>query len=262
MQKPFAKILVILCCLIGLPAQAEHAVNWQWNFIPPASTVMERVEHLHTHLFYMITAIVVFVFLLLCYVCIRFRRSANPTPSKTIHHVMLEVVWTVLPIIILLIVAVPSFRLLYFTDSPVENPEMTLKVVGHQWYWEYIYPDHDAIQFDSYLIKEADLKPGQLRLLEVDNPVILPVDTTIRILLTSADVIHAWAMPAFGLKKDAVPGHVNETWVRITKPGTYYGQCSELCGVGHGFMPIKVEAVSKEEYQQWLETAKKKFAAS
>lgn len=226
---------------------------WQLNFQPPASPVMEQIENFHNILLVIITIITLFVLLLLGYVCWRFRAKANPTPSKTTHNTLIEIIWTAIPVLILVLICIPSIRLLYFSDK-THTPELTLKVIGYQWYWGYVYPDNGDLAFESYLVKDADLKPDQkhMRLLEVDKEVVLPVDTDVRILLTAADVIHAWAVPALGVKKDAVPGRINETWVRITKPGIYYGQCSELCGQGHGFMPIKVRAVSKEEFADWV----------
>ncbi len=233
---------------------------WQLGFQEAASPIMEKFEHLHDFLLVIITLITIFVLGLLTYICIRFRRSVNPKPSTTAHNTTLEIIWTIIPVVILIAIAIPSVKILYYAEK-VRDPEMTLKVVGHQWYWSYEYPDHGNIKFESNIIKDEEIKPGQHRLLEVDNRVFLPVDTTIRIATTAADVLHAWAVPAFGVKKDAVPGRLNETWVRITKPGVYYGQCSELCGVGHGFMPIVVEAVSKEEFNKWVESKKKKTAS-
>jgi cytochrome c oxidase subunit 2 len=174
---------------------------------------------------------------------------------------VLEVIWTALPVVILVGIAIPSFRLLYHADV-LPQAEMTVKAVGHQWYWSYEYPDHGGFGFDSVMVPDNEIKQGQLRLLEVDNRIVLPVDTTIRIVTTSVDVLHAWAVPALGLKTDSVPGRLNEMWVKIEKPGMYYGQCSELCGNNHGFMPIQVEAVSKEQFARWIEEAKRKFASS
>ena len=232
--------------------------NWQLNMLEAASPVKEKVHDFHNLLLPIITGIVVFVTALLFYTLIRFRRSKNPVPSKTTHNVAVEVLWTIIPCLILIVIAVPSFKLLYYQDR-VAEPEMTLKVTGYQWYWGYEYPDHGGFSFLSYMIPDEEIKPGQQRLLETDNVVVLPVDTDIRILVTSADVLHSWAMPAFGVKKDAVPGRLNETWVRINKPGTYYGQCSELCGINHAYMPVQVEAVSKEEFAAWVEKAKDEF---
>lgn len=235
------------------------AKPWQMNFQDAASPVMEKIHSFHDLLFWLITIITLFVLFLLIYVIVKFNEKANPVPSKTTHNTFIEVVWTVVPIIILVVIAVPSFKLLFFMDKH-ENPDMTLKVIGKQWYWSYEYPDHGNFKFDSQMIAEADLKPGQPRLLSVDNVIVLPVDTNIRILQTADDVIHNWAMPAFGLKLDSVPGRTNENWVRITRTGDFYGQCSELCGVGHAFMPIHVKAVSKTDYAAWVATAQKKFA--
>lgn len=239
-------------------AHADYPRDWQINFQEPASPVMEELIKFHELLLWITGGIVLFVFCLLLYVVLRFNEKANPTPKTFSHNTMLEIIWTVIPCLILVVIAIPSFRILFYMHE-MEPSEITLKVVGHQWYWEYQYPDHN-IGFDSYMIKDEDLKPGQLRLLEVDNRVVLPVDTNVRVLVTAADVMHSWAVPALAIKTDSIPGRVNETWVKITKPGVYYGQCSELCGFGHGFMPIAIEAVSKEEYQSWIEKAKTRFA--
>jgi len=234
---------------------------WQMGFQPAASPTMAQINDFHNLLLVLITIITLFVLVLLLYVAVKFNEKSNPVPTKTTHNTLLEVVWTAVPILILVVIAVPSFKLLYFMDK-THNPEMTLKVIGHQWYWSYQYPDHGSFTFDSNIVADADLKKGQPRLLAVDNQVVLPVNTNIRLLLSSEDVIHNWAIPAFGVKLDTVPGRTNETWVRIDKEGDYYGQCSELCGVNHGFMPIKVKAVSKEAFTAWTVTAKKKFASS
>ena len=233
---------------------------WAWNFQPAASPVMERVHEFHHLLMIIITAVVVLVLGLLGYVMFRFNAKRNPVPSKTSHNTLLEGVWTAVPIMILVIIAIPSLKLLYFSAKP-QDAEMTLKVTGHQWYWTYAYPDQGDMTFDSIPVAAEELKPGQPRLLTVDNPVVLPVDTTIQVLVTADDVIHNWAVPSLGLKKDATPGRTNETWVRINQPGTYYGMCSELCGVNHYFMPIQIEALSKEDFAAWTEKAKEQFAS-
>jgi len=194
-------------------------------------------------------------------VIIRFNAKRNPVPSKNTHNTLLEILWTAVPIVILVIIAIPSMKLLYYSDK-TQNYDMTLKVTGHQWYWSYAYPDQGDFTFDSILVPKEDLKEGQLRLLTVDNRVVLPVDTDIQVLITSDDVIHDWAVPSLGMKVDATPGRVNERWVRIDQEGTYYGMCSELCGVNHGFMPIQVEAVSKEAFAEWVKKAKEEFASS
>lgn len=242
------------------PALAQAPQPWQLGFQEAATPVMERIDGFHDLLLVIITVIMLLVTALLVYVVVRFNEKANPVPSKTTHHTVLEVMWTVVPIMILVVIAIPSFRLLYYMDKTT-TPGMTLKVVGSQWYWSYVYPDHGRIAFDSLIIPDDQLKPGQLRLLEVDNRVVVPVDTDIRVLLTSNSVLHSWAVPAFGVKIDTVPGRMSETWMRVTKPGVYYGQCSELCGINHGFMPIAVEAVSKAEFAKWVARAKVKFKA-
>jgi len=244
----------------SLPAAAEAPdapvigapKEWGLSFQPSASPVKHDMVWFHDHLLLpVITVITVFVMLLLLFVMIRFNARANPKPSKTTHNTMLEVVWTLVPVIILVIIVVPSMKLLYKADK-TSDAEMTLNVKGYQWYWGYQYPDHGDIEFSSYLVPEKDLKPGQVRLLSTDNPVVLPVDTNIRILVTANDVIHSWAMPSLGVKMDAVPGRTNETWTRIEKEGTYFGQCSEICGINHGFMPIEIRAVSKEAFAKWV----------
>ena len=232
---------------------------WQMGFQEAASPTMSMLTDFNNLLLWIITAITIFVLILLVIVMLKFNEKANPTPSKTTHNTLLEIVWTAVPVLILVAIAVPSFRALYFADS-TKDYDMTLKIVGHQWYWSYEYPDSGNFTFDSFMVADEDLQEGDLRLLTVDNKVVLPVDTNIRLLMTSEDVIHNWAMPAFGIKLDTVPGRTNETWVRIDKEGLYHGQCSELCGVNHGFMPIQVKAVSKEAYAAWVKQAQEEFA--
>ncbi|MGA0393476.1 MAG: cytochrome c oxidase subunit II [Rhodospirillales bacterium] len=241
-------------------AHADIARPWQLGFQEPQSPVMKDVVWFHDVLLVIITLITLFVLGLLLYIAVKFNEKSNPVPSKTTHNSTLEVLWTAIPILILVGIAVPSFKLLYFQDRTTKY-EMTLKVTGHQWYWSYEYPDHGNIKFNSNMVQTADLKKGQPRLLTVDNPVYLPINTNIRLLLTASDVIHSWALPALIQKTDNVPGRINESWVHINKPGTYYGQCSELCGVNHGFMPVMVKAVTKEEFAAWVAKAKKKFAS-
>ncbi len=232
---------------------------WQiWHQLP-SSPVMDMMEWFHRLLVYIMIAICILVLALLAVVAIRYNEKKNPVPSRTSHNTVIEVIWTVVPVIILVVIAVPSFRLLYFGDH-VQNADMTLKVTGRQWYWDYEYPDHGNFTFSSIMIPEDQLKPGQRRLLEVDNRVVLPVDTNIRLLVTAGDVIHSFALPAFGLKEDGVPGRLHESWVRIDREGVYFGQCSEICGTNHGYMPIAIEAVSKERFAEWVDQAKQKFA--
>ena len=252
------------CALIGLAVGSGEAIAaqpepWQLNFQPAASPVMEQVESLHDLLLWIITLISIFVLALLVYACLRFRAARNATPSRRTHHTLLEIAWTALPVLILVVIAIPSFKLLYFMDR-VGEPEMTIKAIGHQSYWSYESPDDGNFTFDAYMIADQDLQEGQLRLLTTDNAVVLPVETDIRVLITATDVLHSWAVPAFGVKTDGVPGRVNETWLRIEEPGMYYGQCSELCGDFHAFMPIMVRAVGKEEFEAWTRQAKEQFA--
>ncbi len=221
---------------------------------------MEKMVDFHNLLLWICTIISVFVLVLLLYVAMKFNERTNPVPSKTTHNTLLEVIWTGIPVLILAAVAIPSYRLLFFADR-IENPEMTLKITGNQWYWTYEYPDTE-VSFDSIARPDdkIDVSKGEHRMLEVDNEVYIPVDTSVRLLFNATDVIHAWTIPAFGVKNDAMPGRTNESWVRATKIGKFYGQCSELCGVDHSFMPIVVNVVSKERYQAWV--ASKKQSAS
>lgn len=246
------------------PAQESavdgRAVPWQLGFQEPASPVMEQLNDLHDALNILIFAVSLFVLALLVIVCLRYNRKVNPNPSKFSHNTFIEIVWTAIPVIIFVLIAIPSLRLLYYMDK-APDADMTLKVIGHQWYWEYEYPDHGGFRFDSYMKEDGDLKPGEPRLLTVDNAIYVPVDTTVRVLISSVDVNHNWAVPAFGVKMDAIPGQVNETWFKATREGTFYGQCSELCGVRHGFMPIEVRVVSREKFEQWVNRAQNEFGA-
>ena len=257
--------------LLGFSDNSVFAQNgpqpWQMNFRPAATPVMEDIVSFHNLLLIIEVLIVLFVLGLMVYIVIKFNAKANPVPTKTTHNSFLEVMWTVIPIVILVVIAVPSMKLLYFMDkAPKDKVEMTLKVIGHQWYWSYEYPDAGNLAFDSNLIpdEEIDVSKGQIRLLEVDNRVAIPVDTTIRVIMTSDDVLHNWAIPAFGIKMDTVPGRINEAWIRVPaeKAGVYRGQCSELCGVNHGYMPIVIDAMPKQEFAKWLERAKKEFASN
>ena len=247
--------------LFSSAARAEEAQGmatpWQLGFQEAASPVMEHLARLHDGLLmWTITGITLFVLLATLYICVRFHRRNHPVSSKTTHNTLREVAWTVVPVCILVAIAIPSLRVHYFMERAPEA-EMTLKVTGRQWYWSYEYPDFGNFGFDSYMVKDEELKPGQVRLLEVDNRVVVPVDTVVRVQLTGADVIHSWAVPAFGVKKDAMPGRLNETWFKATQTGVFYGQCSELCGVGHGFMPIAVDVVSKEAFSAWVKGKQK-----
>ncbi len=240
-------------------ANAEVPRNWQLGFEPAASPVMQLIAEFHNLLLIIITLITIFVTVLLIYVMYRFSEKRNPTPSKTTHNIALEIIWTVIPALILVGIAFPSFKLLYYADR-AEDAEMTIKAIGNQWYWSYEYPDDGNFTFDAFMIADEDLQPGQKRLLETDNYVVLPINTKIRLLVTASDVLHAFALPAMGVKLDGVPGRINETWMEITREGTFYGQCAEICGAGHSYMPIAVKAVSKEAYATWVEQAKEEFA--
>lgn len=240
--------LSIGTCLASMPKP------WQIGFQPAATPVMEGIDSLHNLLLVVIFIIGIFVTGLLIYVIFRFRASKNPVPSKITHNTFIEIIWTLGPVLILIMIGIPSLKLLFFSDR-IENADITIKAIGRQWYWSYEYPD-DKINFDSIMIQDKDLQPGQLRLLEVDNRVMVPVGKAVRLIVTSEDVLHSFAIPAFGLKKDAVPGRLNETWFKTEKEGVYYGQCSELCGVKHGFMPIAIEVVSQEKYDEWVKSKK------
>ena len=252
-------LFIITSLLIATTAFANQPTDWQFGFQKAASESMRDIVSFHNNLLLpIIIAISVFVLFLMLYACVRFRASANPNPSKSTHNVTVEVLWTLIPCLILIVMAVPSFKILYKQDS-IPKADLTIKAIGYQWYWGYEYPDENLL-FDSYMIEEKDLKPDQPRLLAVDNEVVVPVGKVVKVLITANDVLHAWALPSFGVKRDAVPGRINETWFKAEKVGTYYGQCSELCGIKHAFMPIAVKVVSEEEYQEWLSEARVKFA--
>ena len=243
-------------------ALASQPAPWQMGFQEAATPLMERIDDFHDLLLILCIVISLFVLGLLGYVIFRFNERANPVPSRTTHNTMIEVLWTVIPVIILVVIAVPSFRLLYYSDV-VPKSDMTIKATGNQWYWTYQYPDHGGFEFDSNIVPDEDLKDGDPRLLAVDNRIVVPVDTVVRLQVTATDVLHAWAMPAFGVKIDAVPGRLNETWFGpVAREGVYYGQCSELCGAKHGFMPIAVEVVSRDRFDQWVTEAKQEFAGT
>ncbi len=240
-------------------AGAAQPEPWQMGFQPAVTPVMEDINSFHNLLLVIITAIAVFVLVLLLYCMIRFNARSNPVASKTTHNTFIEVIWTVVPVLILVAIAIPSFRLLYLQEE-LPEADMTIKATGYQWYWGYEYPDHGGFEFLSNMKPDADLEPGEPRLLATDTKVVVPVDTTVRVVVTAADVIHNWAMPAFGIKMDGVPGRLNETWFRANKTGIYYGQCSELCGQRHAFMPIEVHVVSQEDFAAWAEQTQAEFA--
>ena len=255
----FKKFLYSLLFILPSSVIANEPVDWQLGFQKSASKSMSDIVWFHDYMLLpIITAITVFVLFLLAYACIRFRASKNPVASTTSHNTTIEVIWTLVPCLILIVMAVPSFKVLYSQDE-IPKADVTIKAIGYQWYWGYEYPDENIV-FDSYMIEDKDLKEGQPRLLAVDNEVVVPVNKVVKVMITANDVLHAWALPSFGVKRDAVPGRINETWFKADRTGTFYGQCSELCGIKHAFMPITVNVVSEEDYNNWLEDAKVKFA--
>lgn len=238
----------------------DAAENWQLGMQDPATPMMEGIINFHNHLMFFLVAIAIFVFWLLGRCISLYSYDSNKRVDNFTHSTTLEIVWTIVPAIILMIIAIPSFALLYSMDEMLD-PAITLKVIGHQWYWSYEYSDYnhltednEGINFDSYMVADDDLEEKEFRLLEVDNRIMLPTNTHIRVLVTAADVLHSWAIPSFGIKTDACPGRLNQVALFIKRPGVFYGQCSEICGTNHGFMPIAVEAVSTEEYLVWLKS--------
>ncbi|MEK9531588.1 MAG: cytochrome c oxidase subunit II [Alphaproteobacteria bacterium] len=251
-----AFILGIVTASVAGAAQPEP---WQIGLQEPAGSIAQKATDLHNLLLIIISLISVFVLALLVYVGWRFRRDVNPTPSKTTHNTTIEILWTVIPVLILVVIAVPSFRLLYYMDE-TKNAEMVIKVTGNQWYWNYEYMD-DQIAFDSYMLSDDELQPGQPRLLSVDNPLVVPANTKIKMLVTGNDVMHSFFVPSLAVQTYAFIGRVNEVWIDVPEgEKTYYGQCNQICGVNHSFMPIVVKAMAKEEYQAWLSDAKQEFA--
>jgi cytochrome c oxidase subunit 2 len=240
-------------------AQAAEPRPWQLGFQPPATPVQARIEAFNNELTVIIGLITAFVLGLLVYTIVRFNQRRHPVPTRTSHNTVLEIMWTVVPVLILIIIAIPSFKLMYFMDR-VPDQAMTIKVTGHQWYWSYEYPDEKGLAFDSNMVQDANLKPGQPRLLTVDNPLVVPVDTNVRVQITSTDVMHLWFVPSFGVQEYAIIGRVNESWFRVEHEGTYRGQCDQLCGINHAFMPIEVKAVSKDAFEHWVVDAKKQFS--
>jgi cytochrome c oxidase subunit 2 len=241
---------------------AAERNDWQFGAVPAVTPVRDRIDSFHNEVMVIITVITLFVFGLLGYVMVRFRAKAHPVATRTTHNTLLEVVWTALPVLILVAIAIPSFKLLYYEDR-TQHADMTLKVTGHQWYWSYEYPDQGGFAFDSNMIPEEQaVKEGKERLLDVDNPVVLPVGAVVRVLITGTDVIHSWYLPAAGVQEYAVIGRTNESWMQFEKEGVYYGQCNQICGVNHPFMPIAVQVVSKADFETWAAKAKQKFAGN
>jgi cytochrome c oxidase subunit II len=233
---------------------------WQLNFQQSASPVMDNIISFHNFLLVIITLITLFVLALLVVIIVRFNARANPIPSRTTHNTLLEVAWTLVPVAILVMIAIPSFKLLFYQLN-VPQADLTVKATGKQWFWSYSYPDNGKFEFDSLMVRDQkQLRTDQPRLLGVDNEMVVPVNKTVRVQTTGAEVIHAFAVPSFGIKIDAIPGRLNETWFKATREGVYYGQCSELCGKDHAFMPIAVRVVSEQAFAAWVEEAKQKFA--
>jgi cytochrome c oxidase subunit 2 len=225
---------------------------WQLNLHKGATIIAKELSSFHDELLIIITAITIFVLALLVYVAVRYRKAANPNPSRTTHNTLIEVIWTAVPIMILVIIALPSFKLLYYMDR-AQKPEMTVKITGHQWYWSYELPDQKIDDYVSALVPDDKIGGDRIRLLSVDYPLVVPVGTTIQLLLNGADVIHSWLVADLGVQKSAFPGRTNETWMKIDKEGVYYGQCTQICGERHGYMPIEVRAVSKEAFAAWTD---------
>jgi cytochrome c oxidase subunit 2 len=242
-------------------AWADQPHPWQLGMQAPATPIKERIHHFHNALLIIIFLITVFVLGLLLVTIVRFSAKRHPVPTRTTHNPIIEILWTVVPVLILVGIAIPSFKLMYYMDE-VPDAKMTIKVTGHQWYWSYEYPDQGKLTFDSNMIQDKDLKTGQERMLEVDNPLVVPVGTTIRVQVTGTDVIHSWFIPSFGVQEYAIIGRLNEAWMRVLEPGIYRGECNQICGINHAYMPIVIKAVAQADFDKWLGDAKKKFAAA
>ncbi|TPJ29889.1 cytochrome c oxidase subunit II [Mesorhizobium sp. B2-8-3] len=244
-------------------AHADQPRPWEMTFQAPATDMMRQIERFGNYTMWFIVPITILVLLLLLVCIVKFRASVNPVPSKTSHNTLIEVIWTVGPVIVLLLIAIPSFQLLTAQYTPPEEAKLTVKATGNQWNWDYEYQVDKTFSFNSAVLQDADrAKAGKEdrglypRLLAVDNELVVPVNTLTRVLITATDVIHSFAVPSFGIKMDAVPGRTNETWFKAEKEGLYYGQCSQLCGKDHAFMPIAVRVVSDAQFKTWLDTAK------
>jgi cytochrome c oxidase subunit 2 len=249
-------LLAVAMMLAGADALANVPKPWEMGMQPAGNEMKARISDLHNLVLIIITLITIFVGALLVWVMVRYNATRNPVPSTTSHNTTIEVLWTVIPVLILVVIAIPSFRLVYYLDR-TPDPDMTIKVTAHQWYWEYGYPEAGDLAIESRMIRDEDLKPGQLRLLEVDNQLVVPVGKKIRVLTNSVDVIHSFFIPSLGVQRYAIPGRTIETWMTVDKPGVYYGQCNQICGVDHSRMPIAVKAVTEDEYKAWIGQAKK-----
>ena len=262
-----AMVSIMVSIMVTIPASIGTAwaglgqpSPWEMDLQDSASPVMQDVAGFHFFLLWVIAAISAFVLALLLIVILRFNVRANPAPSRTTHNTPIEILWTIVPVIILAVIAVPSFRLL-FVQLEVPTPDLTVKVTGKQWFWSYSYPDNGNFEFDSLMVQDKDLKPGQLRLLTADKEMVVPVNKVVHVLVTGADVIHSFTVPSFGIRMDAIPGRINETWFKATSEGVFYGQCSELCGKDHSFMPIAVRVVNQNDFDTWLNSAKQKYGS-
>ena len=257
-----ASFLISLTFFSNVFAIETLPKDWQLGFQEPATDLMSDVISFHSYILMpIITGISLLVLGLLLYIAYRYNSNKNHTASTTTHNTVIEVLWTVIPVILLIIIAIPSFRILY-TSETIPKADLTIKAIGNQWYWSYEYPDFDDFSFDANMLQDDELSDPSLRLLETDTQIVVPVNKVVKLLITSNDVLHAWTIPAFAVKKDAVPGRLNETWFKAEKTGTYYGQCSELCGPKHAFMPINVKVVTQEEFDDWLKFAKEEYASS
>ena len=256
---PILFFVIPLLALSGGSAVAQAPRPWEIGMQPAFSPVKQRIIELHDLVLVIITVVTIFVGALLVWVMIRYNATRNPVPSRTSHNTVLEIAWTVIPVLILVLMASPSFKLIYYQDR-TPNPDMTVKVTAHQWYWQYTYPDHGDVDIESRYIPDDELKPGQLRLLDVDNQMVIPTGKNIRILTNSADVIHSFFIPALGVQRYAIPGRSIETWLRADQPGVYYGECNQICGQDHSRMPIAVRAMPEAEFQAWVTQAKKAAA--
>jgi cytochrome c oxidase subunit 2 len=257
--KSWIFVATAICAVIAGSAGAAEPQAWQLGLQEPAGSIAEKATSLHNLLLVIITAISVFVLALLVYTCVRYREKANPKPSRTTHNTVIEILWTVVPVLILVVIAVPSFRLLYYLDD-TKQTEMVVKITGNQWYWNYEYPE-EGLAFDSYMVDEEDLEEGQPRLLTVDYPMVVPEGTKVKLLITGNDVMHSFFVPALAVQTYSIIGRVNEAWIDVPMGAkSYYGQCNQICGVNHAYMPIVIEAVSADDYAKWLATAKEEFA--
>ena len=260
-MKLFFKILILFFVSSNFLFAENLPVDWQYGFQEPATDLMADVINFHTYILLpIITAISVFVLGLLLYIYYRFNSVRNPVASTTTHNTLIEILWTVIPVVLLIIIAIPSFRILYVSET-IPDSDITIKATGHQWYWTYEYPDYGDFAIDANMLDDSELSDPKLRLLETDTQIVVPVNKVVKLLITSDDVLHSWTIPAFAVKMDAVPGRINDTWFKVNNEGIYYGQCSELCGPRHAFMPINVKVVSQEEFDEWINFAREECAS-